>query len=377
MSAVRSGDPKIVVARGPGEEVPASATTAHALSRSMLRRVLLLAGPLVVLAAALFSYLAGGRYVTTDNAYVQVGKANVSTDVAGNVAEIAVRNNQRVKAGDLLFRLDDEPYRIALAGAEAQLGVAREAIESMKASYRQKLEEARQAQTDLDFFQREYQRQNDLFERKITAQAQLDAARRNADNARQRIVSLRQEAAVVLANLGGKADAPVEQYSSYRQARAAVDRAARDLRRTRVHASVDGTVTQVDALQIGKYMSATQDAMALVIDGSIWVQANPKETDLAHVRPGNPAIVKVDSYPDIRWRAVVESVSPATGGEFALLPAQNASGNWVKVVQRVPVRLALELPPGGPELRSGMSAEIEIDTGHERSLSDLWRGLFR
>lgn len=380
MSAPASNtpNPRVTALRETGGEPAAQQAAANdrTARKSGIRRILLVAGPLVVIVGALASYLTGGRYVTTDNAYVQAGKASVSTDVAGNLAEIAVRNNQRVKAGDLLFRLDDEPYRIALAGAEAQLGVTRDSIESMKASYRQKLEDAKQAQTDVDFFQREYQRQTDLYERKVTAQAQFDAARRNADNARQKLVSLRQEAAVVLANLGGKADASVEQYAPWQQARAAVDKAARDLRRTKVYAPVDGIVTQVDTLQIGQYLSAAQAAVALVGDGNVWVQANPKETDLTHVKPGDRAIVVVDSYPDIKWQATVDSISPATGAEFALLPAQNASGNWVKVVQRVPVRLSIDMPAGSPPLRTGMSAEIEIDTGHRRTLSDLWRGLF-
>ncbi len=343
--------------------------------RTAIRRMLLIVGPLVVIVGAVFSYFSGGRYITTDNAYVQAGKANVSTDVAGSVAEIAVRNNQHVKTGDLLFRLDDEPYRIALAGAAAQLGVARDSIESLKASYRQKLEDAKHAQTDVDFYQREYQRQQDLYERHVAARAQFDTARRNIDNARQKIASLRQEAAVVLAKLGGKADAPVEQYAAYQQVQAAVDKAARDLRRTRVYAPMDGIVTQVDTLQLGEYLSAAQPAMALIAEGNVWVVANPKETDLTYVRPGDKATVVVDSYPGIEWQAVVDSVSPATGAEFALLPAQNASGNWVKVVQRVPVRLTLERPAGMPPLRTGMSAEIEIDTGHRRGLGDLWRSL--
>lgn len=349
----------------------AAGTAAPPRRRLSLRRVLLLAGPLLVVAVAAVTYLTGGRYVSTDNAYVQAGKASISTDVSGNVAEIAVRNNQHVKAGDLLFRLDDEPYRIALEGATAQLGVTRDTIEGEKANYRQKLEAIKQVQTDLDYYQREYQRQSDLYKSRVNAQAQLDQARRNLDATRQKLEAARQDAAAVLAGLGGKADAPVEQYPAWQQAKAAVDKAARDLRRTRVLAPMDGIVTQVDALQPGEYLAPQQAAIAIVSDKDVWVEANPKETDLTYVRPGDKATVTVDTYPGRDWQATVASVSPATGAEFSVLPAQNASGNWVKVVQRVPVRLQLELPADAPPLRTGMSAEVEIDTGHSRSLGGV------
>jgi len=354
----------------PAQTSPASAVAAPR-NRMRVRRVLLLAGPLVVIAGALASYLSGGRYVTTDNAYVQAGKAMISTDVAGNVAEIVVRNNQPVKAGDLLFRLDDEPYRIALDAAQAQLGLTRDTIEAEKASYRQKLEAIKQVQTDLDFYQREYKRQNDLFQRRVNAQTQFDQAEHNLDATRQKLAETRQDAAVVLASLGGKQDAPVEQYPAWQQAKAAVDKAARDLRRTRVLAPMDGIVSQVDGLQPGDYLSPSQAALALVADRDLWVDANPKETDLTYVNQGDKAVVTVDAYPSRRWPAVVDSVSPATGAEFSVLPAQNASGNWVKVVQRIPVRLRLELLADAPPLRTGMSAEVEIDTGHSRSLGAL------
>ncbi|MFC3676546.1 HlyD family secretion protein [Ferrovibrio xuzhouensis] len=362
-------------------QAPAATAAAKPRRRLPVRRILLLAGPLLVLAVAAITYLNGGRYVSTDNAAVQAGKSTISTDVAGNVAEIAVRNNQHVKAGDLLFRLDDEPYRIALEGATAQLGVTRDTIEGGKANYRQKLEAIKQVQTDLDFYQREYQRQNDLFKSRVNAQTQLDQARRNLDATGQKLAAARQDAAAVLASLGGKADAPVEQYAAWQQAKAAVDKAARDLRRTRVLAPMDGIVTQVDSLQPGEYLASQQAAMAIVSDRDIWVEANPKETDLTYVRPGNKATVTIDTYPGREWQGVVDSVSPATGAEFSVLPAQNASGNWVKVVQRVPVRVRLELPADAPPLRTGMSAEVEIDTGHSRSLAGIlhsmggWIGL--
>lgn len=352
-----------------------AATAARPRRRLPVRRILLLAGPLLVLAVAAVTYLTGGRYVSTDNAAVQAGKSTISTDVAGNVAEIAVRNNQHVKAGDLLFRLDDEPYRIALEGATAQLGVTRDTIEGAKANYRQKLEAIKQVQTDLDFYQREYQRQNDLYKSRVNAQTQLDQARRNLDATGQKLAAARQDAAAVLAGLGGKADAPVEQYAAWQQAKAAVDKAARDLRRTRVLAPMDGIVTQVDSLQPGEYLASQQAAMAIVSDKDIWVEANPKETDLTYVRPGNRATVTIDTYPGREWQGVVDSVSPATGAEFSVLPAQNASGNWVKVVQRVPVRVRLELPADAPPLRTGMSAEVEIDTGHSRSIAGILRSM--
>lgn len=346
-----------------------------------LRRVLLLLGPVLLVAAGLYLYLAGGRYVSTDNAYVKADKLSIATDVSGFVAELVVRESEKVAAGQLLFRLDDEPYRIALAGARAQLGTVRNEIATLQANYRQNLAQIEQAKTDVAFFEAQFQRQQDLLKRGVTTQAAFDQARRDIESARERVIVAQRQAEGTLAQLGGKADEPVQNNARFQQAKAQVDKAERDLRRTEVRAPMAGVVTNVDRLPIGAYLAAAQPAFSLVATDHVWVEANPKETDLTYLKPGDPAEVTVDAYPGREWHARVASVSPATGAEFSVLPAQNASGNWVKVVQRVPVRLRVEVPDNGPPLRAGMSVTADIDTGHKRSLGDLvetakrWVGL--
>ncbi|GIX11987.1 HlyD family secretion protein [Elioraea sp.] len=346
------------------------------------RRALLLAlGPLALLGLALALYLAGGRYVSTDNAYVRADKIEITTDVAGFVAEVMVEENQRVERGQILFRLDDEPYRIALAAALARLEGVRNELTTLRATYREKLAELDQARTDLVFHEAQFRRQQDLAARGVAAQAAFDQARRDLDAARARLVITERQAEATLAALGGTPDAAPETHARFQEARASVDRAERDLRRTRVHAPLAGVVTNLDHLPLGAYLPAGRAAFALVATRSVWVEANPKETDLTHVKVGDPATIRVDTYPGRVFRGRVASIAPAAGAEFAVLPPQNASGNWVKVVQRIPVRLALDLPEDAPALRAGMSATVEIDTGRRRSLGGLladlrrWAGL--
>jgi membrane fusion protein, multidrug efflux system len=266
---------------------------------------------------------------------------------------------------------------IALAAASAQLDGARAEVRSLQADYRQRLAELRQAEADAAFRDREYARERDLAARSIASRAGLDRFRHDAESARQRLDALREQSEVALARLGGRPDAPVETYGRFLGAQAQVDRANRELRRTRVTAPIAGIVANTERLQVGAYLQAAQPACSLVASDGVWVEANPKETDLTYLAAGNAATVSVDAYPGREWRAQVASVSPATGSEFAVLPAQNVSGNWVKVVQRVPVRLRVELPQDAPRLRAGMSAEVRIDTGHRRSLADLARGIGR
>ena len=339
-----------------------------------LRRILLVLGPAIVLAGSLFAYMTGGRYVSTDNAYVHAGKLTVATDVSGIVANVAVHESQRVEKGQVLFTLDQEPFRIALAGAEANLGTVRNQIVTQQATYRQKLAQIEQARTDIGFFETGAQRQQDLLKRGVSAQATYEQAKRDLDTARERLLVAQSDAEATLAQLGGRADAPIEQNANYLAAKAQVDRARRDLTRTTVVAPMPGIVTNVDALLPGEYLPAAQPAFSLVSTADVWVEANPKESDLANLKPGDKATVSIDAYPGREWQATVTSLAPATGAEFSVLPAQNATGNWVKVVQRVPIRLGVEMPEGAPPLRTGMSAYVEIDTGHHRQLRDLFSG---
>jgi membrane fusion protein (multidrug efflux system) len=340
--------------------------------RRSIRLFLLLLGPLVLIAAGIYMYVSGGRYVTTDNAYVQADKLTVTTDVSGVVASIAVKEGQRVAVGDVLFKLDEEPFRIALDGAQAQLATVAADLKAQQANYQEKLADIKKAEADLDFYNREFERQSTLAATRVASQATLDVARHNRDAAQQSINALQQQAAALLAQLGGSADLPVEQQPRYKQAQANVATAQRNLRRSVVTAPIAGIVTNVDKLQLGQYLPAAQGAFNLVATDQVWIEGNPKETDLTYVTVGDTATVTVDSYPGRTWTGTVCSISPATGAEFSLLPAQNSSGNWVKVVQRIPLRVCVVQQNDGPQLRSGMSVEVEIDTKHQRHFSDLF-----
>lgn len=338
------------------------------------RRTLLALGPVVVLAGGLFVVMTGGRYVSTDNAYVHAGKLTVATDVSGIVANVAVHESEQVEKGQTLFTLDQEPFKIALAGAEANLGTVRNQIATQRATYRQKLALIDQARTDVGFFETSAQRQQDLLKRGVSAQATFDQAKRDLDAARERLSVAKHDAEAALAQLGGNEESRVEDNPGFLAAQAQVDKAKRDLTRTTVVAPIPGIVTNVDALQIGEYLPAAQAAFTLVSASDVWVEANPKESDLANLKPGASATITIDAYPGREWKGTVTSLAPATGAEFSVLPAQNATGNWVKVVQRVPIRLKVDMPVDAPPLRTGMSANVEIDTGHRRQLGDLLDG---
>ena len=356
---------------------PARVSIAARLKRRRphnLRRVLLMLGPVVVLAAGLFVYTTGGRYVSTDNAYVHAGKLTVATDVSGIVANVAVHESQKVDKGDVLFTLDQEPFRIALAGAEANLGTVRNQIATQQATYRQKMAQIDQAKTDVVFYETTAQRQQDLLKRGVLAQATFDQAKRDLDAARERLSMAQHDAEAALAQLGGNAEGRIEDHPSFLAAQAQVDKARRDLAHTTVLASIPGVVTNVDALQVGEYLPAGQAAFSLVSSADVWVEANPKESDLTYLKPGAVATITIDAYPGREWHGTVTSLAPATGAEFSVLPPQNATGNWVKVVQRVPIRLKVEMPADAPPLRTGMSAYVEIDTGHQRQIADLFGG---
>jgi membrane fusion protein (multidrug efflux system) len=333
-----------------------------------LRLPLLLAGPLLVLIVGSYLYLTGGRYVSTDDAYVQAARVSVTTQVAGQVSEVKVRDNQLVKKGDELFRLDDRPYRIAVDEAGAQLANAKLQITALKATYRQREADLQAAQDNLGYRQREFDRQNRLLTSGVATQVAYDLARHGLDDARQQVSSTQQQIASVLASLNGDPDIAPERHPTVQQAQALLDRAQLNLSYTLVRAPDDGIVTKVEQLQPGDYVTAGTPAFSLVSSRDVWIEANFKETDLTHMRDGQTASVDVDTYPDRSFHAHVVSLSPGTGSTFSLLPPENATGNWVKVVQRLPVRLAIDDADPARPLRAGMSADVEIDTAHTRPL---------
>ena len=343
-----------------------------------LRLLLMVGGILVVLVAALTFWLRGGRYVSTDDAYVRAAKLMVSTDVSGIVTEVDVREGQTVKAGDVLFRIDPKQFQIALENAKAQLQQTALNIEAMKQDYKRMQEDilAQQAQVELD--QANFDRYAVLVKSDSVSKANYDQARFTLAADKKKVESLKQQAQVQLARLGGNPDIPVGEHPQYQQAKANVDEAQRQLDHTVVRAPFNGIVTQVDTLQPGTYLVSqtaaltNTGAVGLVATDNVWVDAHVKETDLTHVKPGDPVGIFVDTYPSRVWSGSVESISPASGAEFAILPAQNASGNWVKVVQRISVRVRVDRKPDDPILRAGMSVTVDIDTGHRRSLSELF-----
>lgn len=346
---------------------PNTVASAMGVSRYRAKRFLLLvAVPAVLATLGGIVYLRGGRFVETDNAYVKSDMIMVNPEVSGIVKEVMVADNQAVKAGQPMFRIDRASFQVALDKAEAKLYQVRSDLSALKASYREKQAEIALARTKFAFAQKEQRRQADLVARHFVSTSKFDDATQTADIAGQQIVALEQDLKRIAETMGGSVDTPIEQQPSYRAAKAELEQAKLDLARTEIRASLPGTVSNPP--KPGQYVAPGSPAMALVVSGNTWVEANFTETDLTHVRQGQSAIVRVDTYPDMEWRATVESLSPATGAEFSMIPPQNATGNWVKITQRVPVRIRIEPQAGQPSLRSGLSANVEIDTGHRRHL---------
>jgi membrane fusion protein (multidrug efflux system) len=353
----------------------ASNRSASAAPGSRWRRPLLILGPVVLVVGALAFYFATGRYVTEEDAYVQAVNVSISSQVVGQVVAIAAKSNIAVKKYDPLFNLDPEPYRIALANAEAQLGIARDQAHTLIETYRSRLKQIDEAKATADYAQTNHERQQHLYDTGAVPRATLDAAIRDLQAAKANLASLQREAAAALAQLGGNPDMPVDQQSTVKQAQAAVDTAARNLRLTSIVAPFDGIPNNVESIAVGAYLNAGQSAFPVVSTHDLYVEANIKETELTYVKEGDPASITVDAYPDSLIAAMVTTLAPASGSVFALLPPQNATGNWVKVVQRIPVRLSFGQLPDGVALRAGMSVRISIDTGHQRSFRELWRDI--
>ncbi len=325
-------------------------------------------GPALVAAAGVYVYLHGGRYESTDDAYVQAARVAISANVAGRVVAVDVRDNQRVRLGDVLFRLDDAPLRIAVDEARAQLAAARLHVAALKANYRQRVSELTAAQDALAYQRREEERQRQLLATGMISRSRADGARHAVEDAQAQVAAVKQQVVAVAASLGGDPGIAPERHPEVAQARARLDRAQLDLSYAVVRAPSDGIVTRVEQLQVGSHVAASAPVFALVCVDDVWVEANFKEGQLAHMRPGQPATVELDSYPGRIFRAKVASVSPGTGSQFSVLPAENATGNWVKVVQRLPVRVELEGRDPRYPLHGGLSASVRVDTGYRRHL---------
>jgi membrane fusion protein, multidrug efflux system len=341
----------------PTEAVPVRKTR---LQR--LRWPLMSLAAVAVLGGGAYFYIKGNRYQSTDDAYAQAATVSISANVGGRVSEIDVRDNELVHRGATLFRLDDAPYRIAVSDAAAHLADTRLQIESLKSTYRQRQVELRAARDTQAYAQQQYDRQTRLLTSGIASQAQFDQAAHALDAARQQVANVEQQIGVALANLGGDPNIAPERHPLVAQAQAALDRAQLNLSYTVISAPTDGVVAKVEQLQVGDTIAPSTAVFALVSTRDVWIEANFKEVQLARMRPGQVATVKIDRYPGTQFSAVVMSVSPSTGSQFSLLPPENATGNWVKVVQRVPVRLQLTHVDAGFLLQAGLSADVTVDT---------------
>lgn len=297
----------------PAPQVSVTPITPKTASKNKTKRLILLVViPLIALIVGGYFYLKSGRYVETENAYIKTDKVPISTPLSGVITQVLVKNNQFVTKGQTLFTIDDAAYQVDLHKAEAQLAQVRNDLATLRAAY------------------------------SMQPSAQTAAA------------------------LGGSLDAPTEEHPSYLLAQAALEAAKLNIARSVIVAPESGTVYQPP--QQGQYLTAGSTALVLVADSKIWIEANLPETDLTYVQVGQPVEIKVDTYPKETWSGEVESISPATGAEFSVIPAQNATGNWVKIAQRLPVRIKINPEQGQPPLQAGLSTTISIDTQHERKI---------
>jgi membrane fusion protein (multidrug efflux system) len=336
--------------------------------RERLRRPLMLGFPIMLAAFGGVYYLAEEPYVSTNDAFVRAAKITLNARVAGQAVEIAVRDNQRVRQGQVIFRIDPEPYQIAVDQAEARLRTARIQINSLKATYRQQQAELESAKDTAAFDEREYYRKKALVANDFTPREVYDQTETTLKVARQHVTSIEQQIANTVVALDGDPNIEIDRHPTVRAAKAQLDRARLDLSYATVTAPDDGTVARVEDLQVGNFVNAGAAVFSLLSSRRIWIEANFRETGLTHMRPGQEATIAVDAYPDHKFKAHIVSMSPGTGSDFAVLPPENATGNWVKVVQRLPVRLELDKVDPERPLFSGISVTARVDTGYR-----FWR----
>lgn len=339
---------------------PAAERVARKRPNRFARLALIGSVPLLLLAGGVSYYIANDHYVSTDNAYVQLDKVSISAEVGGRIVDVAVRENQNVKAGDLLFRIDPEPYRIAVEQANASIAAAQVRVASLETEYLTTGVDIESAREDVAFFEKEYQRQSTLMQDGFTTRARLQAAEHALSDARSKVGTAQAEATKARAALATGAAAPGVN-PAIKAGQAQRDVALINLARTEVRTPLAGIVSQADRLQVGQMMVQGLPGVTIVASDRSWIEANFKETDLAHMRVGQTAEITFDAYPNLKVRGKVASIGAGTGSEFSVLPAQNANGNWVKVTQRVPVRISITDKPKR-QMIAGLSAHVRIDT---------------
>jgi membrane fusion protein (multidrug efflux system) len=338
----------------------------------LLRPVLMIGGVLLVILAALVFWLMGGTYVSEDDTYVDAAKVSLSTDVSGLVAGVYVRDNQHVTAGQVLFTLSPSSFEIGVENAQANLAQAVLDINSAKRGYAGALAEIAAQKVQIANDQSNLARYAAVVGNGGVTRSTYDDARFKLQGDQAKLTQLQDQAGLQLAKLAGNADIAVGDTPEYQAAQAQLNTALLNQKDSVVRAPYSGYVTEVEQLQPGMFLPAGTAAFGLVSDSDVWITTQPKESDITWVRDGQPVSITVDTYPGQTWTGVVESISPASGSEFSILPAQNSSGNWVKVVQRIPIRVKITGGPADLPLRDGMSAEVSINTHHHRHLSDLF-----
>ncbi|MBZ9757946.1 HlyD family secretion protein [Mesorhizobium sp. ESP6-5] len=351
---------------------PVQPAPAPKKKRRIGRFFLMFALPAALIIGGGYVWVTGGRYQETENANLQQAKVSIASDTAGRIVQVAISDNQTVKQGDLLFAIDPEPYRIALAQADAAVATARLNVEQLRAAYSQAQSQQKSAASEVDYAQSQFDRAADLAQKGINAKSSLDQAKNDLDKARQQLAVAEQGIISAKAALGGNPDIETDRHPTVMSALAARDKAAYDLEQTTVKAPADGVVYQAASFKVGQYVGSGTPLFALVETGDTWVDANFKETQLTNMKPGQKAEIVVDTYPGRTFEATVRAIGAGTGADFSLLPAQNATGNWVKVTQRIPVRLELADPDAKMALRTGMSASVTVDTGVARG----WPSIF-
>jgi membrane fusion protein (multidrug efflux system) len=339
------------------------------------RRVLLLLGPVVLIVAGGAYYLISGRIISTDDAYIKSRILSVTATVGGQVVDVPVNDNQIVKKGDVLVQVDPAPYRLKLASAEADLARVVQDTDALRATVRSRQDDLAQENADVAYYQREFDREKPLVGNGAVSRTLYDQSERNMLSAKAKAGSLEQQIRSELAQLGGSIDTPVERLPNYLSALAARDTAAYNLDHATIRAAVDGRVGAI-SVRAGEYVAPGQALFPEINPGDTWIEANVRETDLDFVRDGQPVTFTVDAYPGHVFHGHVQSFSPATGSELSVLPAENATGNWVKIVQRLPLKLVPELSPGDPPLRAGLSVNVDIDTGVYHHMPAFLRPMF-
>lgn len=352
----------------PDTPVPAPKRKARRSGRFLL----MLALPLAMVVGGGYVWVTGGRYQETENANLRQARVAIASDTAGRIVDVNVAENQSVKKGDVLFAIDPEPYRIALAQADAAVAAARLNVEQLRAAYSQSMAQERSAASEVDYAQSQFDRAADLANKGINAKSSLDQARNDLDKAKQQLAVTAQGIESAKAALGGNPDIETDRHPTVMAALASREKAAYDLAHSTVRAPADGVIAQASSFKVGQFVGEGTALFSLVETGDTWIDANFKETQLTHLKPGQTAEVVLDTYPDRTFEAKVLAIGAGTGAEFSLLPAQNATGNWVKVTQRIPVRLELADADAKMALRTGMSATVTVDTGVSRGFPKIF-----